>query len=549
MAPKKASKQKMSLGSFLQDASLGAWAEDEDDFFVPPQTAKNEPDRGSTNRYVSDRFSTATTETRYNSSSDKYSSDKYGADKYGSDKYGSDKYSSNKYSSESSTPSRYESVGPEKEFDLSTRGSKFDSSSDRYDSGYRSSRPSRDDGHGFRDREPRERIERPVPDEPPFIAYIGNLANEANEEDVKEFFKSFATESVRIIRGGHDKARMYAYAYVEFTEREGLVDALKLTESEILNRPVRINVADPPKEDRTQGDWRSGHTILPERAPRGDRAVSDGKVRDFDNWTRSGPLPTRTQRTVSSSSNSSTNTRSFDNWRSGPASREGSATPEAEQAPASRRPRLNLQQRTVPLDNSTTASAYAGKNSPFGSAAPVDTNKKIQEIAEARLERERKEAEAAKARREEAEAAKAKREERAKDSKRNSRPKDGADRHGRSAEELEKIERLIMERRGTGPKPDSPAPSSTSSTPAPPTRTSSASESKGEELTVNKQFDLLRLAENGDDFVPDEEEDEPERVQDSKPRETEVVPQHVIDDVNGEDWTEVPKVIKRLNGK
>lgn len=180
---------------------------------------------------------------------------------------------------------------------------------------------------------------------------------------------------------------------------------------------------------------------------RGYEPAGDGKVRDFSNWERKGPLPGPPQGTSlrdggrQPSKNGPEFRRNSPSWGEGrsqdgsrpPARREyekpvierqptaseldnewrtkmrpdppaKSPTPETSAPPSPRpgaapavRPRLNLQKRTVSeADPSASPStATDSKASPFGAARPVDTATKEKAIEEKRQQviRERKEAE------------------------------------------------------------------------------------------------------------------------------------------------------------
>ncbi|KAF2138659.1 uncharacterized protein K452DRAFT_82727 [Aplosporella prunicola CBS 121167] len=149
---------------------------------------------------------------------------------------------------------------------------------------------------------------------------------------------------------------------------------------------------------------------------------SEGRSRDFGNWERKGPLspsiaPPPRERKMSpsfgenrSQDGSRPPRREFaerpgyerqptapelDNaWRSNmkPDNAAKSPTPEASapSSPAAKpaapagRPRLNLQKRTVPDAPGTPTSTGDSKSSPFGAARPIDTAAKEREIEEKR---------------------------------------------------------------------------------------------------------------------------------------------------------------------
>ncbi|KAG5723855.1 putative RNA-binding protein sce3 [Termitomyces sp. T112] len=121
---------------------------------------------------------------------------------------------------------------------------------------------------------PRDDI--PLPTNPPYTAFIGNLAFDLTETELEEFFAPLKAKSVKIIRDREDKPK--GFGYVEFEDLDGLKEAISKSGSTFSGRTIRVSVAEPPKE-------RSGF---------GDRGGGGGVEDDskFDNpWRREGPLP------------------------------------------------------------------------------------------------------------------------------------------------------------------------------------------------------------------------------------------------------------------
>ncbi|ESZ98391.1 putative RNA-binding protein sce3 [Sclerotinia borealis F-4128] len=230
MAPKKKEQQKMSLGDFLTDTKLGSWADEMEDM---PVYSRPSGYGGSSNER---RTYSATTGTFGNSTG----------------------------------------------------------------------------GYSVRE-------ELPLPDKPPYTVHLGNLSFDATIVDVNDFFGGCECINVRIIE---DKMEMKpkGFGYAEFGSLEGLKSALALNGSQFQGRNIRISVADPPKDrgDRPDAreitDWsrkgplpdlpgRSGERRPSDRGYQSSRfgeeggerrpsrePESDGKVRDFGNWERKGPL-------------------------------------------------------------------------------------------------------------------------------------------------------------------------------------------------------------------------------------------------------------------
>ncbi|KAF9267650.1 hypothetical protein L218DRAFT_954843 [Marasmius fiardii PR-910] len=113
---------------------------------------------------------------------------------------------------------------------------------------------------------PREDL--PLPTQPPFTAFVGNLAFDLTEAELGDFFAPSQPKSVKIIRDRDDKPK--GFGYVEFEDLEGLKDAIAKSGSSFSGRIIRISVAEAPKE-------RSGFG--------GDDSKFDSP------WRREGPLP------------------------------------------------------------------------------------------------------------------------------------------------------------------------------------------------------------------------------------------------------------------
>ncbi|KAF5345668.1 hypothetical protein D9756_011574 [Leucocoprinus leucothites] len=109
----------------------------------------------------------------------------------------------------------------------------------------------------------------PLPTQPPYTAFVGNLAFDLVESDLENFFQS--VKSVKIIKDREDKPK--GFGYVEFDDLDGLKAALTNSGQVLAGRTIRVSVAEPPKE----------------------RSFGHGSSEDnskFDNpWRREGPLP------------------------------------------------------------------------------------------------------------------------------------------------------------------------------------------------------------------------------------------------------------------
>jgi len=99
------------------------------------------------------------------------------------------------------------------------------------------SRPDRQTGP------PREDI--PIPTQPPYTAFVGNLAFDLTENELEQFFSGVKTKSVKIIKSKDEKPK--GFGYIEFENADGLKDALLKTGSNFSGRTIRVSVAEPRK--------------------------------------------------------------------------------------------------------------------------------------------------------------------------------------------------------------------------------------------------------------------------------------------------------------
>ncbi|KAJ3818985.1 hypothetical protein F5880DRAFT_1625805 [Lentinula raphanica] len=115
---------------------------------------------------------------------------------------------------------------------------------------------------------PREDI--PLPTQPPYTAFVGNLPFDLMEAELEDFFeKAIHTKNVKLIKDRDDKPK--GFGYVEFEDLDALKNALDKTGASFSGRTIRVSVAEPPKERSSYG------------------GMDDSK---FENpWRRDGPLP------------------------------------------------------------------------------------------------------------------------------------------------------------------------------------------------------------------------------------------------------------------
>ncbi|PGH03661.1 translation initiation factor 4B [Blastomyces parvus] len=307
------------------------------------------------------------------------------------------------------------------------------------------------------------REELPMPTQPPYTAHIGNLSFEATQGDIADLFAECEVTNVRVVEDKITRAPK-GFGYVEFATVEGLKKALTFQGTPLQGRNIRVSVAEPPKErqdTRDYSDWsRKGPlpdvpsqrrvSDRPGFGSRGQDSMSDaggdrpgrrafepadGKVRDYGNWERKGPLsPSLASASLAreggrprskdgpqfrraspawgearSQDGSRPPRREFherppperaptapelDNqWRARmrpdpvpkPAPSVSEAAPAAAPPAPAQRPKLNLQKRTVEAEPaSPTAPTGDSKSSPFGGARPIDTSAREREVEERR---------------------------------------------------------------------------------------------------------------------------------------------------------------------
>ncbi|KAK5380611.1 Eukaryotic translation initiation factor 4B [Exophiala xenobiotica] len=462
----------------------------------------------------------------------------------------------------------------------------------------------------------------PLPTEPPYTAHLANLSFDATQGDISDFFRDCQVTNVRIVEDQMDR-KPKGFGYVEFGTLDGLKTALDLSGSNLSGRSVRISVAEPPKnrqDTRDFSDW-SRKGPLPD-LPNNQRRVSDrqggfgggdrqggfgggsgrsfdntsdagsergqrrgfgegdGKVRDFSNWERRGPLspaspaPTSLREGGRQASKEAGFRRNSPAWGEGrsqdgsrpprrefterpPPERQAGAsemdnqwrarmrpdapakapTPEASEpsspapapAPATR-PRLNLAKRTVSEADpqGSPAPASDSKASPFGAARPVDTAAKEKEVEEKRqlAIRQKREAD------EKAKAEKA-------EERRLAKEKGDAEKSKEPASKESKEPKENKENKDTRESKDIRNTTETSET-----TDTAASKENGEETSqqTTPKYDILRRADSGmNDMVADDHEEE---VEENLPVDDKAVkPKEIVQDppsrANGS-WRNAP---------
>ncbi|KAJ6448931.1 hypothetical protein C8R45DRAFT_1045694 [Mycena sanguinolenta] len=188
------------------------------------------------------------------------------------------------------------------------------------------------------DRQGPPREDLPLPTQPPYTAFIGNLAFDLTEQELEEFFGPSKTKSVKIIKDREEKPK--GFGYIEFEDLDGLKGALAKSGSNFSGRTIRVSVAEPPKE-------RPGFS--------GGGYEDDSK---FDNpWRRDGPLPP-------SADSRDSSRRRFD----GPSDR---ALPSVSEGPSDWRSSRPPARTTIDTDSSSFRRKGSGFSTPV-EPSPAD---------------------------------------------------------------------------------------------------------------------------------------------------------------------------------
>lgn len=237
------------------------------------------------------------------------------------------------------------------------------------------------------------RKQRPLPEEPPFTAYVGNLPNGIVQGDVQFMFQNLSVRTIRLVRD-KDTDKFKGFCYVEFDDQASLQQALQLDGALLEERNIRVDVAEGRKDrdgaggrggqrggrggggqgrdHHRGGGHHGGH--YQDRGHRGgydDRRHDDGYRGGGNNYNRGGGRYDRGDRSdhPGSHANFSRRDRRDSDRRQPPSEDFREAT--AEEAAA--RPKLKLLPRTVKDPVNALADTMQTQTI-FGGAKPREEN-------------------------------------------------------------------------------------------------------------------------------------------------------------------------------
>ncbi|XP_050302950.1 eukaryotic translation initiation factor 4H-like [Anthonomus grandis grandis] len=99
---------------------------------------------------------------------------------------------------------------------------------------------------------------KPLPTEPPFTAYVGNLPTGVVQGDVNKMFSELQIKNVRLVMD-KETDRFKGFCYVEFDTLQDLERAIAMNgEIEVDGNMIKIDVAEGKRNDRGGGFDRGG---------------------------------------------------------------------------------------------------------------------------------------------------------------------------------------------------------------------------------------------------------------------------------------------------
>ena len=209
-----------------------------------------------------------------------------------------------------------------------------------------------------------------LPTQAPFKAYVGNIPYELDEGVIAHFFRGLQISDIHITR--HRDTGRAKGCFVEFRTQQDLGNALTLDGTDLLRRPVSVQIAEPKQRERERQD----------RDPFFPSSSSSNRQRggDFGGRPRSvgfGEGFGREQREPA-----------MERWGAAAPHSGGGGVPREpsniDSSEISReRPKLVLQPRSQAAGTATAgADNSSSRANPFGNAKPADTAAKLKELEE-----------------------------------------------------------------------------------------------------------------------------------------------------------------------
>ncbi|KAI9173106.1 Eukaryotic translation initiation factor 4B [Blastocladiella emersonii ATCC 22665] len=251
------------------------------------------------------------------------------------------------------------------------------------------------------------RPQKPLPTGPPYTAFVGNLSYEVDDDTLGSFFYEVGQCEIvqpRVVRD-RESGQPKGFGYIEFADIESLKRALALDGFEVIDRQIRVDVADTTQSASGASRNRSGFGGFS-----GGAEMREERAAGAINWRREAPVDFVP---AQQSGFGGPRRGGFGDRAERPAGGFGSDRPPREDrpnpfdnfsrpAPAApvERKKLDLAPRTKPVEAPKPVAAPAPaaaaepaaaaapapeqpakkKFNPFGAAKPVDTQSKLLDV-------------------------------------------------------------------------------------------------------------------------------------------------------------------------